>query len=416
MKKRQEGHKKSKVFCIAPWVHMHLLPDSRVIACCASNFDQEFGYLNKQSLEKVWNSKRARKMRVNIINDLPNEECKRCYELEKSAGWSLRKEINKKFSSHYNLVKGTKKGGFLDNVSMKYLDIRFSNICNFRCRTCDSYLSTGWQNDEKNMAGIKRSFPLLRLSKGAGGLDKWIEKNMAQIEEIYFAGGEPLISDEHYETLDKLLALGKRKIRLVYNTNFSTLSYKNKNVLDYWKKFSNVSACASLDDFGPRGELIRKGQNWKEIEKNIRKLKKFCPKVKFSISPTVSVLNVWHLADFHKYMVKKGYIKIDEIHLNILLFPPEYRVQVLPKSFKVKTGSKLARHINFLSNNKAGKRIISEYRQLVSFMNKDDQSSKYNDFLVKNMQIDSIRDEKFVEIFPEFKGFYTKEDIGMSAS
>lgn len=405
-KTHKDFSKKSKVFCMIPWIHMHILPDSRVISCCTSDFNQELGYLNKQNLKQIWNGKRIRKMRMNMLNELPSEECSRCYEWEMNGGWSLRTEINDKFSNQYDLVHETKKGGYLKYFIMRYIDIRFSNICNFRCRTCDSYLSSSWQGDEGKLLEGKHVFSMLRLNKDAGNLDKYLDKFLNEAEEFYFAGGEPLISSEHYEILDELLSLKRKNVRLVYNTNFSILNYKDKKVLDYWSKFENVSVAASFDAFGPRGELIRKGQDWEKTEKNIKILKKLCPHVKFSVSPTVSILNAWHLPDFHKYMVKKGYIEINDFHLNILLFPPEYRAQVLPKKLKEDVKNKLLKHLEFLINNKGNEKILAEYNQLINFISEKDLSHRFKEFLAKNKKIDAIRNEKFTKIFPEFNDFY----------
>lgn len=139
-----------------------------------------------------------------------------------------------------------------------------------------------------------------------------------------------------------------------------------------------------------------------KTEKNIENLKKRCPHVKFSVSQTKSILNAWHLPDFHKYMIKRGYIRINEIHLNILLFPPEYRVQVLPSKLKEVVKNRLFKHLDFLMGNRGNEKTRSEYEQLINFINEKDLSHKFNEFLVKNKRLDSIRNEEFTKIFPEF--------------
>ena len=70
------------------------------------------------------------------------------------------------------------------------------------------------------------------------------------VEQIYFAGGEPLIMDEHYRILEELERRGMFDVRLVYNTNFTQVRLKDRYVFDFWKKFKNVSVGASLDAMG----------------------------------------------------------------------------------------------------------------------------------------------------------------------
>ena len=60
-----------------------------------------------------------------------------------------------------------------------------------------------------------------------------LEPYFGVVEEIYFAGGEPLLMEEHYRILNRLVDDGRtEEVTLKYNTNFSTMAYKKTNVLD----------------------------------------------------------------------------------------------------------------------------------------------------------------------------------------
>jgi sulfatase maturation enzyme AslB (radical SAM superfamily) len=81
-----------------------------------------------------------------------------------------------------------------------------------------------------------------------------MQEHIPYLEQIYFAGGEPLIMEEHYRILKELVKREMFNVKLIYNTNFSRLNLKDEDVLDYWKLFNNVSIGASLDAMGPRAE------------------------------------------------------------------------------------------------------------------------------------------------------------------
>ena len=100
---------------------------------------------------------------------------------------------------------------------------------------------------------------------------------LKDIEDFYFAGGEPLITDKHYDILDHLIAENKTNALLQYNTNLSNLNYKKKSIIDYWKQFKLVQVRASLDHYGDRAEYIREGTDWNLIIENLKKVKKECP-------------------------------------------------------------------------------------------------------------------------------------------
>ena len=394
-----------KFFCILPWIHLCIYPSAKVFTCCAANFKNEIGNLNDSSLDKIWNSERITKLRRRMLKNLPCRECERCYEEEENGLISLRRKMNERFKHCQGELEKTKKDGSLADINWRYLDVRFSNECNFRCRTCGPYLSSSWCNEEKGMYGGEAKLPSrLKLNKQDGSLWEFIEKSLPVVEEIYFAGGEPLLSDEHYEILEKLLAIGKKDVKLLYNTNFSSLSFKGRDIFKYWNKFDNVLIAASLDAMKERGEYIRKGQNWIRTEKNMMALKKNCPQVKFLIFPTISIFNVWHLPDFHKYLVANGFISINDIRLNILFHPVEYRVQVLPKKYKKLAKVKLLEHLKYLRKNKGTEMIIAEFKQLLKFMEARDLSDKIDTFLSKTKRLDKIRGEEFFMVFPEWKG------------
>jgi sulfatase maturation enzyme AslB (radical SAM superfamily) len=120
-------------------------------------------------------------------------------------------------------------------------------------------LVVSWYTEEEELYG-KRNYPKIMFA-GRTETDMWeqLQPHIPYLEQIYFAGGEPLMMEEHYRILKELVKREMFDVKLIYNTNFSRLTLKDDNVLDYWKLFNNVSIGASLDGMGPRAEYIRKG-------------------------------------------------------------------------------------------------------------------------------------------------------------
>jgi sulfatase maturation enzyme AslB (radical SAM superfamily) len=167
-----------------------------------------------------------------------------------------------------------------------------------------------------------------------GSILEQFDQHIDCLEQIYFAGGEPLIMREHYVLLDKLLAAGRTDVKLQYNTNFSELQFKDKHVFEYWSQFRDVRVGASLDGMGKHAELVRKGTQWDQIEKNRSLMMELVPHVKFSVNCTVSSLNVLHALEFHKDWVSRGFILPDDWNVNICQSPEWYRADIFPKWFK----------------------------------------------------------------------------------
>ena len=116
--------------------------------------------------------------------------------------------------------------GYLSNFKMRYFDLRFTNICNFKCRTCNSAFSSQWEFEN-----LKRKLPNARVfdKNNKPEFLKEILDHVPYMETAYFAGGEPLITEEHYILLEEMIRLGKTDIQLSYNSNASNLKFKQKD-------------------------------------------------------------------------------------------------------------------------------------------------------------------------------------------
>ncbi len=175
-----------------------------------------------------------------------------------------------------------------------------------------------------------------------------LEKYIDEVEEIYFAGGKPLIMEEHYAILQLLIAKKRFYVRLIYNTNFSTFKYKNYDILKMWDQFTNITVTVSLDASYQRGEYLRKEQNLENLLQNRKTLLSNAPSIKFKIQSTISVFNVYHIVDFHREWIENNYIDPQNKELNILNNPANYTIQLLPYEFKVRVKEKIETHIEFI--------------------------------------------------------------------
>jgi radical SAM protein with 4Fe4S-binding SPASM domain len=395
----------SKTFCMLPWIHMSVWPDGKVLPCCMAENDQAVGDTREKPLKDIWNGEDMRAIRRNMLGEKKSRQCAKCYELEEAGFPSLRKRINQQFRNHYPLAATTAEDGSVDYFQMAYMDVRFSNICNFRCRTCVPELSSSWYEEAALFWGPHPAAKTKLIRPTADPEDLWrqIEPLLDYVEEIYFAGGEPLIMEEHYRILNRLVEKRRFHVRLIYNTNFSLTTHHGTDAMKLWDKFEIVRIGASLDGMEERGEYLRKGQRWEQVVKNRKRMFEVCPRAEFQISPTLSVMNALHLPDFHREWLEKGFITDDGAYINILLVPEEYRVQVLPKALKEKLTEKYERHIESVVR-PSGERsafVEERFRSALNFANAQDMSHLVPKFKEQTAKLDKIRGESFFAVFPE---------------
>ena len=405
----------SKTFCMLPWMHMHAFPDGRAYPCCLSDYWHPVGDLRKNTMAEVWNQDKYKTMRVNMLADKPCIECTKCYEREENGFFSMRNDSNRNYGHHIGEVDATLADGTNPDFKIRYWDVRFSNLCNFSCRSCGPIFSSNWYNDHVKLYARKPDVlgrEMARVEYTTGNEDDMIAQMMPHIpylEQVYFAGGEPLIMKEHYFMLEKLIEAGKTDIRLQYNTNFSELHFKDKHIFEYWKHFKNVSVGASLDAMGARAELMRKGTDWFQTVSNRIEMKKAVPHVDFYVSATVSSMNVLHVLDFHRYWTEQGLIAAKDFNVNICQSPEWYRADIFPQEFKESViKPAYEKHIAWLDPQDNLKRATNGFKSALSFINAQDNTKEWSRFIEETAKLDRIRKENFWDTFPEIKAALLK--------
>ena len=395
-------------FCVLPWIHLHAFPDGRAYPCCFAQDKYPVGDLNKNSLQEVFNNDKMNNLRNNMLKGIKNKECVKCYDQEKSGFFSLRFSSNKHFGHNVPLVHNTLPDGSADFV-MKYWDIRFSNLCNMACRSCGTWFSSNWYEDHKKITGSPPPHAkIMRVGRHTDDLWDQMLANFDNTEQFYFAGGEPIIMEEHYRILKELDRRKMYHVRLIYNTNFSRTKFKDIDVFELWNKFDSVSVGASLDAEGPRAELMRKGTVWKETIANRKRMMEVCPKVDFYISSTVGLVNSLHITDFHRHWVEEGLIKPMDFNFNLLQYPDWQRMDLLPAEFKQQVKEKYEKQIEWLKDKDPLTRATKGYESAIDWIYRRDNSKLLPMFFKRTKLYDKIRKENTLEVFPEWKELFEK--------
>jgi len=402
MKATQEQLQKS--VCVLPWIHLNIWTDGRIIPCCI-NQETLFGHTQSDSVENAFNSATAVQFRKQMLSGELPESCRRCKMPEQQLGIeSYRTAMNQKYPLDFEKILSGQYSEFITEWNLKYLDVRYSNLCNFACLTCDTTNSSGVAQEYKKINRFDSNKPVVQSAfNDPKEFYSFIEKNIHTLTEIYFCGGEPLLLKEHYEVLDLLIKHKKFDVELRYNTNLSHLNYQGYSVVDLWKHFSRVRVGASLDASHLRAEYMRKGTRWTQIEKNREILLKDTPHVYFLIQPTVQLMNAFHLPNFHLEWIEKGYATTDTIFFNILTDPSFYALNILPQSLKAKVEDHWRTYQQKIQGMGADDFVIQQINGVIHFLN----SSADSENLVKKFKseiriFDQLRTTQFNSVFTEF--------------
>ena len=286
---------KPDTLCMAPWTHTYLSPQTERRMCCASrepsqNFEQ---YIDTASgtgkyipitLEEHWNSEHMKSVRRRMMAGETLPECQVCNDkllntsVYRDYFWHL-------FKHKYDYIGETTGSDGSTTMQPVSWDYRFSNLCNFKCRMCGDMLSSAWESEQRqhNMINwsnpknnwmipeVKKQIEQFQENQIEAEFSKAVEEH--RVEEVYWVGGEPLMYEQHWRYMKRIIELGDGKnVYARYNTNLSRIHYKGIDLYrDILSNLRDWQLCASLDGTGPIGEYIRTGLNYASWRDNFAK-------------------------------------------------------------------------------------------------------------------------------------------------
>lgn len=337
-----------KNFCPIPWIHLYARADGIVGPCCQIPYGTlNLPNINETTILDALNSEVSRNLRQSFMDGEMPALCGRCKRSEDSGSMSPRIGYVKRFSNDRmrDMVDNhTLPDGTITKVDIQFLDVRFRNLCNLKCRMCDTSNSSTWF-EEENEHRASEDRPLNTTKFINLDILDDLMPMLDSVEEIYFAGGEPTIFPEHYAILEQLVALERTHVRLRYNTNLTTLKYKNYDLLELWSKFDNVMIGASIDGMGTVGELQRTGLDWKEFESNYNTVRHANPS--FIMYPAISItaLNIDHLEEFLTYCFDNNWFD-RPLMPSIVEHPGWISIAILPDDYKLSLAERYDKFAN----------------------------------------------------------------------
>ena len=443
----------SSTFCILPWIHLSTRPNGHMRVCCTANassagptndkkYGGEIGILKEDDhhqsnlgihdLMTSWNNHYMRLTRLKMLNGEIPVQCQKCFTEEKSGHrskriwetdyWSKRMDVNK-------LIEETKADGSVPS-KIYYIDLRMGTKCNLKCIMCSPHDSSMWVGDWHKLYPKIQNESLKELcgwqpGSGGGGSYTWHKNNpkfweqlyeqIPHIKQLYFAGGEALVIEEHYQLLEEIVKRGYgNQIELRYNSNGIDIP---KRLFDLWDKFYRVRFHFSIDSIEDMNTYIRFPSTWDSIVKSLNILDESSEHVEVTIACAVQALNIYYIPDLIKWKLAQNFKKINPyplgaglVNFHFVYHPAFLNVRILPLWFKEKVKEKYEEfYIWLLENYRDDEEFldsgygISRLKGMVNFMLSDDWSRRMPEFQEYITLMDKIRGTNFKETFKEMK-------------
>ena len=428
----------SKTFCPLPWIHLATRPNGDVRVCCTANAsgagkqdEKTAGLVKKDgiamnlrdhTIEEVWNSEHMRRTRLQMLKGEIPISCTKCFNEEAKGITSKRQWESEEWKQRVDfdkLIASTKEDGTAP-VSIPYFDLRLGNLCQLKCVMCSPHDSSSWIKEWKLQMPQYKNKDLIADQGWDDQYDyTWYKKGSFidsmkhqafNIQELYFAGGEPLLIPEHYKILEFMVDEGYAKeCNLRYNSNGLELPDK---LFKLWEHFKEVRFNFSIDAYGERNNYIRYPSKWEEVAKNLKKLDENTKdNTVINIACAIQLLNVGYIDELAEWKMDQGFSKINPsmfgggiIGTHLVYLPSYLNVQVLPQEAKLWAKDKLEKFIDRQKFNLEFNQHpygAQRWRGLIKYMMQEDWSNKLP-ALQEYLQVtDERRETDFRKTFPD---------------
>lgn len=364
-------------FCPLPWIHRFVFKNG--VSVCCSNTEQQ-----NLKLKDFNNSDTVINIKKNIKNGLVPNSCKACVDLENSGFESTRTRALNDFNYTIDTVPD----------SVEYFDLRYSNLCNFSCRTCEPMFSSSIETEIKNNSSLKKFY----LAKQDQKVNHDILNNIEfeKITRLNLTGGEPFLIKDNIEILEKLISINNTKLDMLITTNASVI---NPKLISTLKSFTNIHWTISIDGIESTAEYIRFGSKWDVIEKNIKNILELKHSVAFNC--TVSAYSILNLDNIVSWFVnlKDNYTNQPlELWFSVLQYPNHLKIDKLPVTLipqAIKSCESAVEIISQTSNFTPNQKTIIE--NLINEL-KSVKVDKSKQFLEFTELVDLIRNQNFNEL------------------
>tara|TARA_R110000803_G_scaffold205376_2_gene272009 strand:- start:13 stop:1089 length:1077 start_codon:yes stop_codon:yes gene_type:complete len=263
----------------------------------------------------------------NLLKDLEsgvrNPVCNDCWKMEDINSTSMRQQRLKNKTEEV-LQKET------EDSKVKHLVIDSGTQCNFACRTCGPWSSTGHYKEWETRTGNAWNENQIKITD----VHSLLGLDLSAVESVEVLGGEPFTNLDHLRVIKKINESGtSANCSLSYSTNGSVKL--RPEILDTFDKFKSVGISLSIDAVGKPFNYIRTLGNWDNVVKNVETLQQYkqtYSNLNISAHPTVSALNVLYIDELFDWF------ELQNIPFSLVFCtdPKEYSMEIFNAQQKEK--------------------------------------------------------------------------------
>jgi organic radical activating enzyme len=403
----------------------------------------------KRNPSALHNTSYKKRRRKEMLEGQRPEECDYCWNVEDNSDRFSDRTFKSSESWSLPHYKEITELGWRQDYNPKYVEVAFSNACNFKCSYCGPAFSSRWMEEleqfgaypttdkfnslDYNIAENKMPFKQTEYNPFVEAFWKWWPDLYKDLHTFRITGGEPLMSKDTWDVLDYIIEHPNpnKELNLAINSNLGVPDKLIDKFIEKLKKITDegrvreLIVFTSCDTWGEQAEYIRHGLEFNRFWDNVNKLMTQCPRVNLTFMSTYNALSISNYDKLIEgvYQLKKEYGSSDRywasaafLDTSYLRYPSHQTIQVMPQDWSKKIYEQ-AQLADFLAvplfeNKYIGYSDIEiqKIKRTYDWM----KSVKHDSNLLKNQynfgkfiqEHDLRRGTDFSKVFPEYEEFY----------
>lgn len=443
----------SPSFCAAKWLQVTLhLHNGRTHSCHHPRPHLIPLTELKRNVSALHNTEFKKQQRKLMLEGKRPSECQYCWNVEDLPDYKKNEFFSDrvlKSAANWSLPKidDIKSLGWDADVNPAYVEVSFSNVCNFKCSYCSPVYSSRWTEEIERSGPYPTSgkFNDLTYYRNKNEMPihhkeynpyveafwKWWPDLVKDLKVFRITGGEPLLSDHTFKVLDYLNENPQPNLELAVNTNACVPDSKIEEFIEKTKQLLNgeqpkikkMHLFVSIDSAGKQAEYGRFGLDYEQWKNNLKRFLAELPTLRITIMSTTNIFSITNYKELLQLLLEYKRMFISEIRpaalfldIAILRHPHHQCVSILTDEYKKSMDDCL----EFMKQNEGTRELtgffdyeIAAMERFITFLKSKpnekegiDLETARIDFYKFVTEHDSRRGTSFLQTFPELLNFY----------
>ena len=436
-------------FCLAKWTQVTIHLGAGLTHSCHHPAQHKIPLTElKRNPSALHNTSFKKDKRKQMLEGKRPSECNYCWNIEDSSNSFSDRVFKSTEPWSFDQFNEIVKSNWRADYNPRYVEVSFSNTCNFKCAYCGPQYSSKWVEEVEKFGHYDLSYRYnsvddlraknempYKQSEENPYIDafwEWWPDLFKDLHTFRITGGEPLLSKDTFKVLEYIQEHWEENpnISLAINTNLGSPDALIDRFIEIAKDLSDNNKVreliifTSVEAVGKQAEYTRNGLDYEKFWSNIDKILTVLPKVTINIMSTFNALSVFTYGELIEkvFQFKKKHannqrywISAIQLDTSYLRYPSHLSVKILDKKDKelILESAKKALYYGMTEfvqgaygfSNTEIQKIVRLYDYAI---HEDDFDVERNrkDFIKFVDELDKRRDTNFVKTFPELKKFY----------